>query len=88
MQEGIYPGGLSDEADRYDVIESRLAGALDGCAGKTEFRLLNGQVWRQRSPGYIYRYRYMPRVAIISTPSGRMMRIEGVPGAIPVERAG
>lgn len=88
MLENVYPSGEAEDAGSKELVESRLAGAFSGCTGRTEFRLLNGQLWRQRSLDCFYRYRYMPRVAILSTPAGQLMRVEGVPRTIPVVRVG
>ena len=90
MAESLFPFGLEDEDQVMpsDVSESRLAGAFEGAGGRTRLRLINGQIWEQRSPGYFYRYTYMPKVMVFRTEGGYAMRIQGVPGTIPVRRAG
>ncbi len=86
--DAVYPFGQEVEAGTGELIESRLDGAFRGCTGRTRFRLLNGQVWEQKTFNCFYRYTYMPRVAILELGEGYRMKIEGVQGTIPVRRVG
>lgn len=61
----------------YDVIESHIAEAFEGWQGESEYKLLNGQVWRQAVYKYEYQYKYRPEVVIYSGSAGMIMDVEG-----------
>ncbi len=68
------------------VIESQIHGDFEGWDGETLFILANGQVWQQASYAYYYHYAYRPKVLIVPTSSGWIMKVEGVSQTIKVER--
>jgi hypothetical protein len=86
-QENLYPFGREAD-DQEETVISRIGGAFKGWQGRTRFKLLNGQVWEQRSFACLYRFAFMPRVAIFRMEEGYQMRVEGAPGTIPVRRVG
>ncbi|MEJ2131375.1 MAG: hypothetical protein P8Y95_07095, partial [Gammaproteobacteria bacterium] len=43
-----------EEPDEAESITSHIVGEFSGWDGKTEFRLANGQIWRQRHPARYY----------------------------------
>lgn len=86
MRDSLYSFGSGTEGEDQTAVASRIAGAFEGWAGGTIFRLWNGQIWQQASPGYLYRYAYMPRVMIFPTVDGYRMRVEGAPRSISVRR--
>ena len=67
-------------------VESRIKGAFKGWAGKTVFKLENGQVWEQSRYAYHYQYAYRPKVVISGTGTEREMQVEGVAGFLHVKR--
>lgn len=86
MRNSLYPFGLEAGGQGEPAVASQIAGAFEGWSGQTVFRLRNGQLWQQNSPGYLYRYVYMPRVMIFSTVDGYRIRVAGVSRTIPVRR--
>jgi hypothetical protein len=60
-----------------DVVESKIDGEFKGWEGETEYRLTNGQVWKQSAYKYEYKYAYMPDVVIFDPGSGPVMQVEG-----------
>jgi hypothetical protein len=60
-----------------DVIESQIEGDFTGWDGETSYRLVNGQTWKQRTPGHDYKNAYMPEVVIYQAPDGYKMRVAG-----------
>jgi hypothetical protein len=59
-----------------DVVESKIGGEFKGWEGETEYRLTNGQVWKQSAYKYEYKYAYMPDVVIFDPGSGPVMQVE------------
>ena len=60
-----------------DVVESQIDGEFSGWDGDTEYSLRNGQVWRQSTYMYTYKYAYMPEAIVYSSGDGFKMRVEG-----------
>src|SRR5260221_425800 len=50
-----------------DIIESRIEGEFTGWQGESEYRLTNGQVWKQSAYKYKYKYSNRPEVIIYNT---------------------
>jgi hypothetical protein len=69
-----------------DVIESRIEGEFKGWSGGTIFKLQNGQVWRQTSYAYMYKYAYGPKVTIVPRGTIGDLYVEGVRESVKVER--
>lgn len=86
MRVNLYPFGSGTETGDQPAVASHIAGPFEGWAGRTVFRLRNGQVWQQASPGYLYRYAYMPRVLILFIGDGYRMRVQGLTQSIRVRR--
>ncbi len=86
MQNALYPFGSEEGDQDQGPIASNISGRFEGWSGQTVFTLRNGQVWQQVSPGYLYRYSYMPRVVIVPTAAGYRMKVEGVPQTLRVRR--
>ncbi len=84
--DSVYPFGQEVETSNTVITESRLQGAFNGYSARARFRLLNGQEWEQESFGSLYRYAFMPRVAIVCEGGSCRMKVEGVPGTIRVRR--
>ena len=59
-----------------NVIQSTINGTFSGWSGDSEYELDNGQVWKQASYKYEYKYAYRPDVVIYDTPSGTVMSVE------------
>jgi hypothetical protein len=59
------------------VIESRICGPFTGWNGDSEYKLTNGQVWKQKAYRYQYKYQFRPQVLIYGSPSGTIMDVEG-----------
>ncbi len=66
----------------FSVIESTIDGKFKGWGGETEYRLLNGQVWKQASYKYEYRYAYRPDVLIYEGSGGITMRVAGTSATV------
>jgi hypothetical protein len=60
-----------------NVIVSRVDGAFTGWNGKTQYKLTNGQTWRQRAYKYRCRYADCPRVIVYETGDGFVMDVAG-----------
>lgn len=60
-----------------NVIEAQIDGEFKGWDGESEYRLTNGQVWKQSTYNYDYTYSYMPEALIYDGGSGYRMRVEG-----------
>lgn len=70
--------GQSIEVERlYDVIESNIDGTFEGWKGDSIYKLTNGQVWKQRTYKYEYKYAYRPEVIIAEINGTYMMQVEG-----------
>lgn len=59
------------------VIESQIDDAFEGWQGESEYKLVNGQVWKQRAYKYEYKYAYRPHVVIYDAAGGKVMDVEG-----------
>jgi hypothetical protein len=68
------------------VIESRIDGTFNGWEGETIFKLANGQIWQQSAYAYKYHYAYRPEVIIFPSEGRYKMKVNGVDGAIAVQR--
>lgn len=72
---------LGSQADKAEVMESRLQGVFKGWNGRTIFRLENGQVWGQANSD---KYEYTPplnspKVQVFPASVGTFwLKIEGV----------
>jgi hypothetical protein len=87
VQNSLFPFGVEGEnQSQTAIVASHIAGAFEGWSGRTVFRLRNGQLWQQDSPGYLYRYVYMPKVVVYPTGGGYRMRVDGVRETITVRR--
>ncbi|MDL1980281.1 MAG: hypothetical protein LWX02_02170 [Deltaproteobacteria bacterium] len=60
-----------------NVIESKINGEFKGWEGETEYELTNGQVWKQATYKYQYKYAYMPSATVYETYSGMVMAVKG-----------
>jgi len=86
VRDSAYPQGVDQEDAAREVTVSRVRGSFRGWMGRTRLELLNGQEWEQRSFSIMYRYAVMPRVILVRGNEGYLMRVEGVPGWVPVRR--
>lgn len=68
------------------VIESKIDGESEGFEGDTIFKLMNGQIWQQTDGKYKYKYKFMPKVTILSKGNTGKMSIEGIDKTIRVIR--
>ena len=69
------------------MIQSTIRGEFTGWSGETVFALDNGQIWPQAAYAYHYHYAYRPRVTIVQTGTGHIIRVEGVSETVIVRRA-
>lgn len=65
-------------------IRSQIDGDFDGWTGDTVVKLMNGQAWQQATYHYSYHYAFMPVVEVALVNGQTVMRVAGVPGAVPV----
>lgn len=65
-------------------IKTQIDGSFEGWTGDTIVKLMNGQAWQQAEYHYHYHYTYMPAVEITLAGGRPVMRVEGVPVAVPV----
>jgi hypothetical protein len=68
------------------TYKSKIEGEFEGWDGETIVQLANGQVWRQVSYYYEYRYAYMPDVVVYQDGRKWMMHVEGTRKAVEVEQ--
>ena len=61
----------------HGVIESNIDGTFEGWDGKKVYKLTNGQVWKQKTCKYEYRYAYRPEVIIAEINGSYVMRVAG-----------
>ena len=61
----------------YDVIESNIDGTFNGQNGKSVYKLINGQVWKQKNYKYVYKYAYRPEVIITNIGGIYIINVEG-----------
>lgn len=83
--------GLSTDTQHYvmpynQVIQTRIAGLFEGWAGATEFRMENGQVWKQIDGRASQAHTRSPRVYLFRQSYDYEMRVEGMQGSIRVRR--
>ncbi len=69
-----------------DVVSSRIEGDFTGWSGKTNFRLSNGQIWRQYGSGSYSIHLVSPLVVIFRNGSGYEMQVEGASERVSVTR--
>ena len=60
-----------------DVTESAIKGEFKGWEGNTSYELVNGQVWRQSTYKYEYKYAHMPDVTVYESGGAHLMLVEG-----------
>lgn len=61
----------------YNVIESNVDGAFEGWDGEKVYKLRNGQIWRQRTYKYEYKYAYCPEAIVVEVNGMYIMQVEG-----------
>jgi len=69
-----------------NYFESKIAGEFKGWEGSTEFKLTNGQIWKQTQYDYHYHYAYMPNVMIYNDGYSVKLKVEGVDKIISVTK--
>ena len=69
-----------------DVIESNINDTFEGFEYDNVYKLYNSQIWVQTEHRYHYHYSYMPKVIIFESDGRYYMKVEGVDGAVAVER--
>lgn len=67
-------------------VDTRVDGEFQGWSGHTVFGLENGTIWRQIGSDSQHAYKVAPRVQIHRSPAGCLMKVDGMPGEILVER--
>lgn len=82
----VVPSGSGYVAASGSVIESRIDGAFEGWTGDTIFKLQNGQIWRQVTYNYKYKYIYAPKVTIFRSGSVYRMAVDGMDDSIQVRQ--
>jgi hypothetical protein len=68
-------------------IRSKIEGAFTGYHSGAIFKLVNGQVWRQKRYHYKYKYAYRPKVRIYQDGAECMMEVAVMDEPIAVRRA-
>ena len=68
------------------IVESDLAGHCHGWDGDTEFRLANGDIWRQSAYRFRKAYLCSPAIRVWGLGPLRWIELEGVPELLPVRR--
>lgn len=77
----------NDDVDTPQQIQSRLVGEFTGWRGNTQFRLENGQVWRQVEAGTLVYSADAPLVTIRrGSFNSYRLSIEGVNSSVRVRR--
>ena len=61
----------------YDVVEGTIDGEFTGWSGDSQYKLTNGQTWKQAAYKYEYKYVYRPEVTIYTASSGTIMDVDG-----------
>jgi len=75
----LYVAGQSIEVRRLsNVIESNIDGTFEGWKGDTVYKLTNGQVWKQKTYKYEYKYAFRPAVVIAEINGSYVMQVEGI----------
>jgi hypothetical protein len=59
------------------VIESQIDGEFTGWDGKKQYKLLNGQIWKQVEYKYEYKYAYRPEAIVYDVGGEFKMSVEG-----------
>lgn len=78
---------LAAEGERASSIESTIRGGFTGWRGNAEFRLANGQLWRQVQGGHSSGAKNDPKVHLSRKADGVYeMRVEGFTGTVNVIR--
>lgn len=77
---------VSSSASTPTLIKSRIVGSFDGWTGNTQFRLANGEVWRQAGPGYFRTHMNSPKVVIKKLLFGYVMLVRGYGKEVFVRR--
>lgn len=67
-----------------NVIDTQINGEFKGWDGETEFKLMNGQVWKQSSYDYTYHYEYSPQVFIYQYKGAWILKVEDLEETIEV----
>jgi hypothetical protein len=75
-----------EEPDEAESITSHIVGEFSGWDGKTEFRLANGQIWRQRHPARYYHRMVDPAVRIEKVFLGYRLVVEETGAMVGVRR--
>jgi hypothetical protein len=71
-----------------EVIESHISGDFSGWKHHAEFRLVNGQVWRQESPDSFYYHSHGVAVTIRANGQDGVLEVAGIPTTVRVRRLG
>lgn len=69
-----------------DVVESKIDGEFSGWEGDSQYSLVNGQVWRQSSYKYEYKYAYMPEAIVFRAGGRYMMLVAGTEAEVQREK--
>lgn len=70
--------GESIEVRRLtNVIESTIDGKFEGWNKDKEYKLTNGQIWKQKRYKYEYKYAYRPEVMIAEINGTYIMYVDG-----------
>jgi len=65
-----------------NIIESNIDGTFEGWKGNTEYKLVNGQKWKQAEYKYEYKYAYRPEVVICDVNGKYIMYVEGTQAVV------
>lgn len=80
------PVSVSSSSSQPTLIKSRIVGSFDGWTGNTQFRLANGEIWRQAGPGYFRTHLDSPKVVIKKLLFGYVMLVRGYGKEVFVRR--
>ncbi len=69
-----------------DVVSSRILGDFTGWSGNTNFRLANGETWRQLGTGFNTTHLASPLIVIFRSGTVYEMQVDGVGERIAVTR--
>jgi len=73
--------------DDSNEINSRISGEFNGWTGDTQFRLENGQIWKQSGNGFLKVSMNNPKVKIeAGTFGGYILSVEGYNSRVKVKR--
>ena len=76
----------SNNADNFDIIDTRIDGEFHGWSGNTLFAFANGQIWQQCSYALVRHYAHSPKVVIYRSGSSIKMKVDGIDHTISVKR--